>query len=99
MTETFKVGDVVVNEMRQYAKVISFKNGVYGFSGWTTLENAQKATVVNKFINIYGVASANLRLVSGASKVKAPAKTKKVTDAKPGATTKPKGKGKGKAKK
>lgn len=79
--QTFKVGDVVENEIRQFAKIISFRNGVYGFSGWTTRENALKATIVNKFINIYGVASANLKLVKGA-KVNAPASTES-TDNKP----------------
>lgn len=87
MTDTLDIGDVVVNDMRQYAKVISFKNGIYGFSGWTTLENAQKATIVNKFLNSYGVKNANLRLVSGATKVSAPAKANVA-----------KGKGKGKSK-
>lgn len=79
---SLKVGDVVVNEVRQYAKILSFSNGVYGLSGWTTLGNAEKATVVQKFLNTYGVSQANLRLVKGASSNNAPALDES-TDKKP----------------
>jgi len=79
----FQVGDVVVNEVRQFAKIISIRNGVYGFSGWTTLPNAQKATVAQKFLNSYGAQSANLQVVKGASKVTAPADEFGSNDKKP----------------
>lgn len=80
---SLKVGDVVVNEVRQYAKILSFSNGVYGLSGWTTLGNAEKATVVQKFLNTYGVSQANLRLVKGAVEDDAPASFDDSTGEKP----------------
>ena len=61
--DSFGIGDVVVNEMRQCAKIVSFRNGRYGLSGWTTQEHAEKATVAQIFLNTHGVESANLQLV------------------------------------
>jgi hypothetical protein len=78
MTENeFKVGDVLVNDLGQFTKIISLKNGKYGLSGWSTRSSAEKETTARQFLNIYGLKAANLRVLSSASivKAKAPAKT------------------------
>jgi len=69
----YAVGQILVNDLRQFTKIISLKNGVYGLSGWTSKENAEKATVAHKFVNVYGLKYANLRVVSAGPKVKATA--------------------------
>jgi hypothetical protein len=72
----FKEGTILENEIRQFTKVISFKNGVYALSGWMTRENAMKSTVAKVFLNIYGARHANLRAVRVASKDKESTTTK-----------------------
>ena len=72
----YAVGQILVNDLRQFAKVISCKNGVYGLSGWSSKENAEKATVAHKFVNVYGLQYANLRVVSTETKAKASAPAK-----------------------
>ena len=78
MDKVFAIGDIIVNELRQHAKIISFKNGVYGLSGWTTLINAEKANVVQSFMNVYGMAQANISVVSSSSKPSQKAKEETV---------------------
>lgn len=67
----FEIGDVIESSVGKFAKIISFKNGVYGISGWTDLENAKNATSARTFLNIYGVQNANFQLVSSTGKPKA----------------------------
>lgn len=52
---TLKVGDVIKNEVGQFTKVISINDGRYGLSGWTTLTNAKKATMVTTFLNEFAI--------------------------------------------
>lgn len=61
----FKLGQILVNSLRQYTKVISFKNGVYGISGWTSRDHAEKATVAHKFVNRFGLKYAEAKAVKG----------------------------------
>lgn len=80
MKETFNIGDIVVNDLGQYAKIVNIKTGRYGLSGWTSRGFAEKDEVAQIFLNINGMTSANLQVVSGGStspkvkseKVKAP---------------------------
>lgn len=84
-----KVGNLLENSMRQFAKVISVKNGVYGISGWTTRVSAEKATVVAKRINKYGLINGNVRVTKGgdASSANAPADDNKASGASRAART------------
>lgn len=80
----FKVGAILVNSMRQYTKVISFKRGVYGLSGWTTRDNAEKATIAHIHVNVHGLTYANARVATSDAKkanAKAPAKPSTPTGA------------------
>lgn len=82
MSLLIKVGAILENSLRQYTKVISIRNGIYGLSGWTTRESAEKANVSTKFVNIYGLKYANVKVVGGtkADKATAPAKSGAPTD-------------------
>ncbi len=71
MSETiYKVGQILENSMRQFTKVISVKNGIYGISGWMALEHAKKSVVATNFVNIYGLTYANARVVGGGKSAK-----------------------------
>lgn len=78
MDTPFKVGSILVNPRKEYTKVISYKRGIYGLSGWTTRVGAEKATVATKFQNKHGLRYANARVVKGGVKAeaKSPAKPK-----------------------
>ena len=66
MTQDFKVGAILENSVRQFAKIIAVREGnIYGLSGWTTRESAEKATVAHKFVNSYGLEYAGARVVKG----------------------------------
>lgn len=72
----YKVGNILKNEVGQFTKIISIKNGVYGISGWTTKGNALKATVAHNFVNGYGLKYAGVTLEAagkGNTAAKAPA--------------------------
>lgn len=74
---TFKVGDIVKNEVNQFTKILSIIDNRFGLSGWTTLPNAKKATVVTTFLNIFGMEALELEVVSkDTSKESAPTETK-----------------------
>lgn len=63
MDNKFKVGMILENPIRQFSKIISRKNGVYGLSEWSNRINAEKATVAYIHLNIYGLQYANVRVV------------------------------------
>jgi len=65
MNQTFKVGQILENSVRQFTKIISIKNGVYGLSGWSTKDAATKATVAFQHVNGYGLKYAGARVVGG----------------------------------
>lgn len=64
MEKVYKVGTILKASSGEYTKIISYRNGVYGISGWASLVSAKKATVVQKSINAYGFQNANARVVS-----------------------------------
>jgi hypothetical protein len=73
------VGAILENHLRQYAKIISVKDGVYLLSGWTTRENADKANVGYTRMNIFGLQNAGFKVVSSpkkSAKANAPASSK-----------------------
>lgn len=91
MNETFNIGDIVVNDLRQFAKVITIKTGRYGLSGWTSRDHAEEDTVAQIFLNINGMLSANLQVVSNdgsTSSEKTSGKPKTPKTAKPKAKAK-----------
>ena len=93
MFENVKVGTILENSIRQFAKVISSKNGMYGLSHWGTREQAMKSTVAFKFLNVYGLQSGNVRIVK-ADRIKTyPSVGNSASTT--GATTSSKPKGKG----
>lgn len=59
------IGTIIENRLKQFAKVLSSKNSVYGLSGWTTRKNAEKATVITHFLNEFGMRGAGVKVVSG----------------------------------
>lgn len=61
------VGAILENRLRQFCKVISVRNGVYGLSGWTTRAHAEKATITQVHLNVYGLRNASVKVVSGSS--------------------------------
>lgn len=63
MDNKFKVGMILENPIRQFSKIISHKNGVYGLSEWSNRINAEKATVAYIHLNIYGLQYANVRII------------------------------------
>lgn len=107
MSDKFKVGAILENPLRQFAKIIAIKNGVYALSGWTSREHAEKATVAYTRVNSYGLMYANVKVVSAGKGKSEPSDDAGSSNAdnKPAETTKPeagaptKGKGKGGAKK
>lgn len=65
----YKVGDLLLNSVGQYTRIISIHANRFGLSGWTTKVNAEKANVATKFVNIYGLEAAQVKVVGkGASK-------------------------------
>ena len=73
MSQEFKVGQILENSLRQFTKVVSVRNGIYGITGWMSRESAEKSNVSHKFVNKYGLRYANARVVKGG----------KVSDSKP----------------
>jgi hypothetical protein len=69
MSQNFKVGDLLINTVGQFTRIISVQANRFGLSGWTTRVNAEKANVATKFVNIYGLEAAQVRVVGkGTSK-------------------------------
>jgi len=66
---------ILENSIRQFAKIISVKNGVYALSGWMTRENAEKATVAMKHVNVFGLQYAGVRVASAGTSSKKSAKS------------------------
>lgn len=65
----YKVGDLLLNSVGQYTRIISIHANRFGLSGWTTKVNAEKANVATKFVNIYGLEAAQVKVVGkGTSK-------------------------------
>lgn len=65
MTTEFKVGQILENSLRQFTKIVSIRNGIYGITGWMSRESALKSNVVHKFVNIYGLQYAGSKVVKG----------------------------------
>lgn len=66
-----KVGAILENGIRQFAKIISIKDSIYNLSYWTPYKaNAEEATVGYVRVNIYGLESAGVRVVTKAPKSK-----------------------------
>jgi len=82
MVTDYSVGAIVQNSLKQFAKVISIKNGLYGISGWTTLPNAEKATIIAKYVNIYGLKYAGAVVVKADSSKATHAKAEKTSSEK-----------------
>ncbi len=78
----YKVGDICENTIRQFTKIISVRDNIFGLSGWTNRANAEKSTIAIKFLNIYGMESAGITVVKGSSKKDAPSSSEN-TDTKP----------------
>lgn len=77
----YKVGAILKNSINQFTKIISVRRGIYGISGWTNQKNAEKATVVAKHVNVYGLQYANARVVSGKGKSKSESNAPETGDA------------------
>lgn len=98
----FAVGDILINSLKQFTKIISIKNGIYGLAGWTTKDSAEKSTVATKFVNSYGLEYAGVEVFSTTTakvaKASAPVASvaSKAKVSAPKASGKPKAKGKGK---
>lgn len=56
------VGAIFQNQYRQFAKVVYQKGSMFGFTDFTTLENAKKSNVARIRLNSFGMR--NLKLVS-----------------------------------
>lgn len=68
-SKTYKAGTILSNKLKEFTKVISEKNGIYGISGWVRRESdAKKATVATKFINKFGLKYAGVKIVKAGSK-------------------------------
>lgn len=80
MGEKIAVGSLFENHLRQFAKVISAKNGVYGLSDWMTRANAEKATVATRHINVYGLESSGAKIVKSVKAPQAPSATSAPSD-------------------
>lgn len=50
--------------MRQFAKVLSFKDGIYSLSGWSDKETATKAQSAAIHVNEYGLAAAGAKIAT-----------------------------------
>jgi hypothetical protein len=92
----FKVGSILENSIRQFTKVIFLKNGVYGLSGWTSREHAEKATVVRQRVNKYGLQYACVKAVTSSADKSAPSQTKATSTSKTKAAKKVGSRSKGK---
>src|SRR5690606_12659646 len=68
----FKVGQILENSLRQFTKVVSVRNGIYGITGWMSRESAEKSNVAHKFVNKYGLKYANAKVVKGGKATNAP---------------------------
>lgn len=106
MSKGFKLGAILENSIRQFTKVVSVRNGVYGITGWMTRQAAEKSSVAHNFVNAHGLRFAGARVVGEAETPTASPKgdeAPKASKPKKAAskTTKPKAKagGKGKSKK
>lgn len=91
-TTEYKVGQVLESSHKQFTKIISERNGLFGLSGWTTRANAEKATRAIEFRNEFGLRAAHARVVSevkkGGSRKSAPAtSTPDAVPSAPAATT------------
>jgi hypothetical protein len=75
MDMQYKVGSILENSIRQFTKIITAKNGIYGLSGWMSREHAEKATVVRQRMNKYGLQYACVRIVTGSVERAAPSRT------------------------
>lgn len=76
----FKIGSVVENSMRQFTKIISYRRGIYGLSGWTSRANAEKATNAVTFVNKYGLEYAGAKTVSKGGSTKDKSNAPEVSD-------------------
>lgn len=65
MSQEFKVGQILENSLRQFTKVVSVRNGIYGLTGWMSRESALKSNVVHKFVNIHGLRYAGVKVSKG----------------------------------
>lgn len=83
MINKIAVGAILENDLRQFTKVISFKRGLYGISGWTSKANAEKATVAMQFLNSFGMKFANIRVVKTTGSKVAPLTRESAKSAKP----------------
>lgn len=68
--ELFNVGMILRSRMRKYAKIISFSNGIFGLSAWTSLEHAQKSDKAMVRFNRNALARAGFEVVSVGESVK-----------------------------
>ena len=68
MSKRYKIGTIFENELGQFAKVVSIRNGVYGLAGWAARKLVEKATSASVFLNGYGLRNANLKIVSSTAK-------------------------------
>lgn len=87
-TPTYKVGQLLENSIRQFAKIVSVKNGIYGLTGWTDRRSAEKSTVARVFVNVYGLRNASVKSYGKTESVKDTAtvskpETAKVVEEKP----------------
>lgn len=71
-TTEFKVGQILENSLRQFAKIITIRNGIYGLTGWTSREAAEKTNVAHKHVNEYGLLYAGAKVVKGGKVSNAP---------------------------
>lgn len=76
----FKVGQILENSLRQFTKVVSVRNGIYGITGWMSRESAEKSTVAHKFVNKYGLSYAGVKAVKGGKSKGATAPEENGTD-------------------
>ena len=76
----FKVGQIIENSLRQFTKIVSVRNGIYGLTGWQSRESAEKSNVAHNFVNVYGLRYAGARIVKGGTASNAP-ETEGSTDA------------------
>ncbi len=85
MSDTiYQVGTILVNSVGQFTKIISFRNGRYGLSGWVASRtNAEKANVAFKYVNTSGLAAISVQIVKGSAVKPAPAASKVAPTKKP----------------
>lgn len=71
----FKVGQILENSLRQFTKIVSLRNGIYGITGWMSRDSAIKSSVAHKFVNVYGLQYAGARIVKGSKPAETTAST------------------------